>query len=245
MSGTINGGIGAGLLLVLCGCGGGYGSGGGGGGGGYGGGNGGGYLSSAPGAATLNAYVLTNHQSSLMASNSGNNYTLQLNAVANAMPTTFNGSSPAYSDADTLTINKNGAMVASSVSTSYFMLNPFVPLGKAASSGTPYAIVTSSMPLPATISTGGSGAFQNLTYYHDSSKATVDADEADTYAVSANNATTLFLCFNATVSGVTAQGTLDGLVNGTEMDCYTVDASGNAALYSVTVTVGGTALTFK
>ena len=243
MSRTIKSGICAGLLLVLCGCGGGgYGSGGSG-GGGYGGG--GGYLSSAPGAAALNAYLQASHQSSLTASSAGINYTLQLNSVANAVPTTFNGSSPAYSTTETLTINKNGSMVVSSVSTLYFMLNPFVPLGRVASSGTPYAIVTSSMPLPATISTGNSGAFQNLTYYHDSTKATVDADEADTYAVSANTASSLFLCFNATVSGVTAQGTLDGLANGTEMDCYTVDASGTAALYSITVTVGGTTLTFK
>lgn len=247
MSIKLKSGICAGLLLTLCACGGGgYGGGGGGGGsGGYGGG-GGGNLSSAPGEAAVNAYVQASHQSSLTASNSGNTYTLQLSSVANASPTTFNGSTPAYSTVDTLTVNKNGAQVAHSVSTSYFLLNPLVPLGKVSSTGTPYAIVTSSMPLPMTVTVGNSGiAFYNLTYYHDSTKSMVDASATATYSVTANNATTLLLCFNAVVSGVTAQGTTDGLANGTETDCYTVDAVGSATLTSIALAVSGTMLTFK
>jgi hypothetical protein len=44
---------------------------------------------------------------------------------------------------------------------------------------------------------------------------------------------------------VTATGTADGLAAGTETDCYTVDASGNAALFTITVTVGGVTLKFQ
>ena len=69
--------------------------------------------------------------------------------------------------------------------------------------------------------------------------------ETATYSVSANNATTLLFCVNAVVSGVTAQGTADGLANGMESDCYSVNATGKATLTSIALTVGGAALTFK
>jgi hypothetical protein len=66
-----------------------------------------------------------------------------------------------------------------------------------------------------------------------------------TYSVSVNNSTTLLVCFDATISGVTMTGTADGLAAGTETDCYTVDASGNTALVSITVTVNGVTLKFQ
>ena len=140
---------------------------------------------------------------------------------------------------------QNGAQVATNTSTSYFLVNPYVPLGQVSSSGTPYGVVTSSFPLPTTVTVGGSGAFDNLTYYHDSTQAVMDADETSTYSVAANNSTTLLVCFNTVISGVTAQGTADGLAAGTEMDCYTVDASGNAVLFSITVTASGVTLKFQ
>ena len=236
-------------LSLVGGCGGGgYGGSGGlggGGGGGYGGGGGGGNLTSAPGEASINAYFQAAHQSMLSAKDSSmNSWTLQFNRAPNASFTTFNGSANAYSTVNTVTINKNGMPVANSVSTDYFLLNPFVPLGSVASGGTPYAVVTSSM-VPTSFTVGTPGSFENLTYYHDSTKAAVDINGAVSYTVTANNSTTLLVCLNAVLSNVTPQGTMDGLADGTETDCYTVNAAGSATLVSVTVTVSNATLKFQ
>lgn len=226
-------------MAALPGCGGGgYGSGGGGGGGMM-------NLSSAPGEAALAAYVQANHSATLHATDSsGNSWTLQYSSTANAGSFTFNGTSNAHTTVDTITLLKNGAQFGSNTSNSYFLLNPYVPLGKVSMSGTPYAVVTSSFPLPATVTVGNSGAFDNLTYYHDSTKAVVDADETATYSVAANNATTLLMCFNSVIANVTQQGMTDGMAAGTETDCYTVDASGNATIFSITVTAAGVTIKF-
>ena len=218
------------------------------GGGGYtaAGGGGGMNLSSAPGDAALETYVQANHSATLHATDSaGNSWTLQDSSTANAGTTTFEGMANAHSTTDTIALDKNGAPFASNTSSSYFLVNPYVPLGQVSSSGTPYGVVTSSFPLPTTVTVGGSGAFDNLTYYHDSTQAVMDADETGTYSVAANNSTTLLVCFNTVISSVTAQGTADGLAAGTEMDCYTVDASGNAVLFSITVTASGVTLKFQ
>jgi hypothetical protein len=217
---------------------------------GCGGGGTGGYmpmmnLSSAPGEMALVNFLQAAHQNMLNASYSGNNYSLTVSFAPNAGTTTFNGSAPAYSTVETVTLSKNGTVVTTGVSTAYFLLNPYMPLGQVASSGSPYAVVVTSSPLPTTISVGTSGAFDTLTYYHDSTKATIDADESISYSVMANNSTTLLFCLNSTFSNVTAQGMTDGLANGTENDCYTVDATGTANVSSITVTVAGTMLTFQ
>src|SRR5947199_9957722 len=150
------------------------------GGGGYtAAGSGGGMnLASAPGEAALAAYVQANHSATLHATDSaGNSWTLQYATTASANTTTFNGTVNAHSTVDTVTLDKNGAQVGTNTSTSYFLLNPYVPLGKVSSGGTPYGVVASSSPLPTTITVGGSGAFDTLTYYHDSTQAVMDADE--------------------------------------------------------------------
>lgn len=213
-----------------------------------GGGDGGGLvgnLSSAPGEPALSAYLQASHQGTLNASYLGDSYELQFSSVPNAGTTTFEGFAPAYSVVQTVTLKQNGQLLANDASTVYFALNPYEPLGVVSSGGTPYAVVTSSSPLPATINVGESGAFDSMTYYHDSSKAVMDADETVSYSVTANNSTTLLLCLNFTIANVTQQGLTDGMDNGTEKDCYTVNAAGNAALVSVAVTVGGNTLTFN
>jgi hypothetical protein len=73
----------------------------------------------------------------------------------------------------------------------------------------------------------------------------MDASESTTYSVMANNSTTLIVCLDSQISGVTAQGTMDGLADGSESDCFTEDAMGNVALLSITLNVAGTTLTFR
>jgi hypothetical protein len=217
-----------------------------GGGGGYGGGNPPPMdLSSAPGESALAAYLRASHQNTLTAMNGGNTYTLQVSSAGNAGTTTFNGSAPAYSTTETVAVSKNGVAVASGTTTQYYLLNPYVPLGDASPTGTPYAVVVSSTPLPATLNVGASGPVDTLTIYHDSTKSTPDASESTTYSVMANNSTTLIVCLDSQISGVTAQGTMDGLADGSESDCFTEDAMGNVALLSITLNVAGTTLTFR
>lgn len=204
-------------------------------------------LASAPGEAALNAYLQTKHSTSLtgFTGSGGVYYTLQLVSDPGQGTTTFHGTAAAHTMAGTLTILGRGLPIASSASTSYFLLNPYVPLGLTASSGTSYGLVTSSFPLPTTLHVGDSGPIDNLTYHDVVGRLIVDvANVAVTYSVSANNSTSLLMCLNTVTSNVTSQGTSDGLADGTETDCYTVDASGTAILVSITVPVSGTAVKF-
>ncbi len=204
-------------------------------------------LSSVPGEAALVNYLQGAHQYTLNATDSsGDSYTILLSSKPKAATSTFNGEAPAYSTVDTLTMEKNGVTVANSISTSYYLLNPYVPLGKTFSTGTPYGLVTSSTPIPATLNVGNTGPVDNLTYYHDSTTGFVDANETDTYSVIVNNSTTLLMCLNIVLSDVTVVGTADGLAPNTEMDCYSVDASGTANLVSIVLApVNGETLDFK
>jgi len=171
-------------------------------------------------------------------------YNLQVHNVPNAAATTFNGAAPAYSTMVTLLPTKNGQPLSGSTFISYYLLNPYVPLGRVAFGGSPYAVVISSTQLANMVTVGDSGAVDSLTYYHDSTMATTDANETVTYSVMANDSTTVLLCLNSTISDVTAQGTTDGMVNGTTSDCYTVDSAANATLASHTMMLDGMMITF-
>jgi len=204
-----------------------------------------GNLSSAPGESALANYLQGAHQYTLNAvDGSGNDFTIQLASQPNAGTTLFNGEAPAYGTQDTLALSENGTLVANSITTGYYLLNPYMPLGTVYATGTPYGLVTSSTPFPATLNVGDTGPVDNLTYYHDSTEAIIDGYETGTYSVVANNSTTLLMCLNFALTGVTAQGTADGLADSTETDCYSVDTAGNAALVSIALLVNGATLTF-
>jgi len=203
-------------------------------------------LKSAPGAASITSYLQTSHQSTLTATDtSGNSYVMELSATPKAGTTTFDNQSGALSSADTMTLSKNGVHVETSSSESYYTLNPYKHLGDIYSAGTPYAVASKSVDLPTTVTVDDSGTVDDITLYHDSSQAVVDADATQTYSVSAHDATTVLLCIKTDTTDVTATGTADGLSLGTESDCYTVDAAGNAALNSVAMSVNGESLDFK
>jgi hypothetical protein len=202
-------------------------------------------LTSAPGEAALSSYSQANHQGTLTATHGGNTYTLQYSDVPDPGTTTFNGNAPAYSDTTTITLSTNGTQLAESVSTSYYLLNPYVPLGSAGTGGIPYGVVTSSYPIPTTLTVGASGSFANVTDYHDSSMASLDANETATYSVQAHDASSLLFCTQTVTSNTTAQGSADGFTDDTETDCYAVTAAGVASLFSITLTANGTTLTFQ
>lgn len=203
-------------------------------------------MSSAPGEAALVGYLQTPHQSTLRAQAGMRSYSLDVNSAPNPGATTFNGSAPAYGTGDKVAVMaaSDPTPVASSAATAYYLTNPYVPLGNVSSSGSPYAVVATFVPFPGTITVGMSGKVDDLTYYHDSKMSTIDAEETVDYTISAKDSASLLLCLNSTFSNVTAQGTADGIANGTQTDCFSVDAAGHAALYSSTRTVNGAMLSF-
>ena len=204
-------------------------------------------LQSAPGLAALTTYLQAPHQNTLTATDSaGNSYVLQLTRTPTSGTTTFNGVGNASSEVDVVNLSKNGVAVASSSTTSYYVLSPYLPLGSAPSSGSgPVGIVSAPATLPATFTVGSSGPVDTLTFYHDASLSIVDATETVAFSVTANNPTTLLLCLNSTIANVTSQGTADGLAADSESDCYTEDSAGSIILDDVKVTVGATTLTFR
>jgi len=203
-------------------------------------------MSSAPGEAALVGYLQTPHQYTLRAESLAGSFSLDVTSAPNAGATTFNGSAPAYGTGDKTTVTEanDPAPLASSTATAYYLTNPYVPLGNVSSSGSPYAVVATFVPFPATITVGMSGKVDDLTYYHDSKMSTMDAEETVDYTISAKDSASLLLCLSSTFSNVTAQGAADGMANGTDTDCYSVDAAGHAALYSSTRMVKGAMLRF-
>ena len=200
-------------------------------------------LSSAPGETAMVSYLQASHQYALSEQNSGM-YSVQFSSVPGNGTTTFGGMGPAYSIVETVSVDANGMTIGGGTTTFYFLLNPYVPLGQVSSIGTPYGVVTSTNPFPATLNVGDTGTLDTETLFHDATMAAVDATLTVSYTVMANDSSTLLFCLDSATSAVTAQGTTDGLSNGSESSCYTVDAAGNVMLDSITVTVGGASIKF-
>jgi hypothetical protein len=203
-------------------------------------------MSSAPGEAALVGFLQTPHQYTLRAQAMARSYSLDVASSPNPGATTFNGSAPAYGTGGKIAVMaaNDPTPLASSAATAYYLTNPYAPLGNVSSTGSPYGVVATFVPFPATVTVGMSGTVDDLTYYHDSKMSTIDAEQTVDYTISAKDSASLLLCLNSTFSNVTAQGTADGLANGTQTDCYSVDAAGHAALYSSTRMVNGAMLTF-
>jgi hypothetical protein len=199
-------------------------------------------LSSAPGEVAFVDYLRNAHRYTLNATDrSGNTYIVLFNSEPNALATTFNGAAPAYSTVDTLTLKLEGVFggtLTNTIATNYYLLNPYVPLGKTFTTGAPYGLTTSSTPLPTTFTVGNTGSIYSLTYYHDSTMAVIDGDETATYSVYAVDSKTLKVCLSFVLSDVTLVGGSDGLVPGPEeTDCYSEGASGAMGLISVAIMV--------
>jgi len=167
---------------------------------------------------------------------SGNTYTAIFSQTPNSGTVMFNGQT-AYSSALSITILQNGATLATEASTDYYLENPFSPLGISGSTnGTSwYFLFNSSTPYPTTLTVGDSGPIGSGTYYDATTNASIGS-LTETYAVTENDASTVLL-------NVYASGMLNGNQE-SETITYTVDASGNIALSSVQITVGGQTLTF-
>ena len=167
---------------------------------------------------------------------SGNTYTAIFSQTPNSGTVMFNGQT-AYSSALSITILQNGATLATEASTAYYLESPYSPIGLSGSSnGTSwYFVFNSTTPYPTTLTVGDSGPIGSGTYYDATTNASIGS-LTETYAVTENDASTVLL-------NVYASGMLNGNQE-SETVTYTVDASGNIALSSVQITVGGQTLTF-
>jgi hypothetical protein len=143
----------------------------------------------------------------------------------------------ANSSTISLTVTENGASIATEVDTAYYLENPYQPLGMtiSANGGQFDFLYSSTVPLPATLTVGGSGPLGSGTYY------VVNTNDAigsltETYSVASNDASTVLLTTYAT-----------GTVNGrsiSETINYAVNASGAFELLSVEILVNGTTVNF-
>jgi hypothetical protein len=150
----------------------------------------------------------------------------------------FNGHQAASSTI-TITVSANGVPVATQTSTAYFLENPFSPLGLMETvNGTTYDLIfTTINPLPSTLSVGDSGTLLTGTFYVAANPATAGT-LAETWSVAANDANTVFFI-------VASNGTLNGTPV-SDTVTYSVDAKGDIAIVSVTVTLpGGGTVTFN
>jgi hypothetical protein len=149
----------------------------------------------------------------------------------------FNGHN-ANTSVVALTVSKSGVVVVTSNSTEYYLSNPYSPLGvSGTANGVPFTFLFMSYtPFPTTLTVGGSGPVSSGSYYT-SVGGPVIGSLTQTYTVTEDSPTALFLNINAA-------GSLNG-VQESETDTYSVDSSGAATLVKAQITVNGTTLIFQ
>lgn len=138
-----------------------------------------------------------------------------------------------------LTIKKNGTVLAASNIQSYFSTNPFATQGARYSDGT-YAVQTSTTgSFPVAAKVGDSGGLGILTVYTDTSKTSIQSTAESTWTLEADTATTAFGCANSILKNAA------GAQTGTAAGCYKIDTAGNALGMRYTLSVAGKTLVFK
>jgi len=102
----------------------------------------------------------------LGASSGGKSYTAIYSETPNNGTTMFDGQE-ANSSTISLTVNENGAPIATEIDTVYYLENPYQPLGMSISAnGRQFDFLYNSTdPLPSTLAAGNSGPLGSGTYY--------------------------------------------------------------------------------
>jgi hypothetical protein len=172
----------------------------------------------------------------LSASSGGKSYTAIYSETPNNGTTMFAGQE-ANSSTISLTVNENGAPIASEIDTAYYLENPYQPLGMSisANGGQFDFLYNSTDPLPSTLTAGNSGPLGSGTYYVVNTNDGIGS-LTESYSVAAwQNSSTLLLATQTT-------GTLNGqMVNKTIT--YVLTPSSPPILSSVEIIVNGTQLT--
>lgn len=173
----------------------------------------------------------------LTASANGNTYSLIYSVTTNSGSTSFDGQM-AQSSALVATVAENGTTIGTQTTTAYYLTSPYVPLGfSGTANGTAFEVIFNSInPYPSTLMVGESGTLASGTFYTPGSNAAIGSLSV-TYAVEANNSSTLLLKVSS--SATVATNPLP------EVIAYAVDASGHMSLSSIQITLNGVTLTFK
>ena len=185
----------------------------------------------------MNAFAQTSHNYTINAVNSGNTYTLQYGLTPGA-PTTFEGLAASMA-AETLTISKNNAVVDTISLNTYFTTSPLIALGYVDLGNGQYTIDSNQLALPTNATVGQSGQLQTETTYSINLFNIINDTATVTWALSADTATTAWLCANTVDIIVSPPSTISG------SKCYKIDTSGNVSALKFTITVNGTTLNFQ
>lgn len=184
--------------------------------------------------SAISAYEQENHNYTLTANNGGNTYTFQLGFTPGSMGS-FLGQS-AFTGTSSGTLSENGTVISNDIQTDYFLLGPFKPLGNVDTNGNVW-IASNQTALPDNATIGGSGAFDTVTVYSNSTLTIVIGTFTETWTLNAGSGSDAIGCLNTV-------GTLNG-VSETESVCYTIDANSNIIGLAITLDVNGTVLNFQ
>jgi hypothetical protein len=197
-------------------------------------------LASAPGNAAITKFYTVASQVALAGTDTaGGTWTGSMTVAPNAGTTPFEGQ---VVDSDVITTTLTyGGTTQTGAQTSYYTLTPFRAVGSVLSTNVQYEVIGSWTSLPATISVGQSGTLGTSTMYHDITKSATDGTNLYTYSVSGLTPTALQLCLSDVFTAT--PGNVDGLVNLTQENCFSVDAAGTATVSQIVVTVNGTTVT--
>jgi hypothetical protein len=163
-------------------------------------------------------------------------YTAVYSETPNNGTTMFDGQE-ANSSTISLTISKEGVLIASETDTLYYLDNPYRPLGMtiSANGGQFEFLYSSTDPLPATLTAGSSGPLGSGTYYAINTNNSIGF-LTETYSVAAwNGPWTMLLTTSAT-------GTLNGQM--VDETIKYVLAGDGPIVSSLELTVDGTKLKF-
>ena len=178
-------------------------------------------------------YAMANSYT-LHATAGGNSYVLRLQFVPGGMATFKGVAVLSYSLPENL--SENGTVIDTSDQTDYYLGGPFTQAGALFSTG--QVIVDDNQKLlPALAKPGQSGSLDTQTYYSDISFTSVIGTGTRTWKLTALTASTAQFCIYDTDD-------LGGSPE-TEVDCETLDTSGNVLALQITTNVNGTLLTFQ
>ncbi len=172
-------------------------------------------------------------------------YTLEVAFAPNTAATEFREQSPVYRSARTVTLSHNGIAGQPLLTTEYFLVNPYVPVGRVVGTGSPYAVIVHAYELPKSVNGPASGNLYDMTWYHDNDMSVVDGYIIGTYQVALAEGNAVEVCVTETVARVTATGAKDGLGNSSQTSCHRIDTAGKVTLVSVAMPVGDEILTFR
>jgi hypothetical protein len=184
----------------------------------------------------LPAYPFTIASTTLTGTVNGTALTLEFSAMANTGTATFHGQ-VAETGSLSLTVLEGNTPVVTSVSTAYYLTNPYSPLGlTVTANGVTEEVTFSSIdPPPSMLTVGSSGPLDTAMYYN---TANVNIGSiTETYSVAANDGTSVKY-------SVYAAGTVNGTQD-SETIVYTISNSGTVELIEIDLLVNGQAVTFK